>query len=80
MSEISDVEKLRASVMQVGLWLATLLGFLIAGELILIWFNEMSPTEARDLFMVMGLPILILLGLIAGVIIQRYVHESSRRS
>lgn len=65
--------------MTIAMWLASLAGLAIGGLIGLIWFGNITASDARDLFLVIGLPIVVLLSLVVGAVIQRYVHENERR-
>lgn len=62
-------------LMQAAYWLVTLLALVILGEFVLVFVDALTGTEARDLFMIMGLPILVLFGCVLGFIVQRSLNE-----
>lgn len=57
-------------VMQVGYWLFLLLALIVTGEFILVCMGVLVGNEARDLFLVMGMPVLVLFGLVIGVVLS----------
>lgn len=57
--------------MQVGHWLFLLLSLIICGLFVLLYTDTINGTEARDLFVVTGLPTLILFGIVVGFVLRR---------